>query len=418
MMPSANGLAAAVVALSVLPAVQDARAQTLGGPGIDVPGLKFHVKPEDLPLPYATPSVANSANRTPKPEGIPLQVPEGFRVNLYADDLDHARWMTVAENGDVLLAEPSPGRITLLRDADGDGTAELKETFLRGLNRPHGLAIHDGHLYIGEPTRIVRVPYRAGDLKPGGDKEVVGGNGSLGSGGGHWTRNIVFAPDGAAFYVAVGSRNNANVEAPPRATVQRFNKHGSGQMTFAGGLRNPVGIAFHPDTGELYVVVNERDGLGDGLVPDFLTRVREGEFFGWPYAYVGPNPDPDYGNRRPDLIASTVVPDVLFQSHSAPLGLVFYDHEMFPAGFRGDALVALHGSWNASRPTGYKVVRVPFENGRPSGSYENFVVGFWSKRKSPAWVWGRPAGLAIAKDGSLLIADDVDQSIWRVSYDE
>ena len=402
---------------------QSAWSQSRGGPGIDVPGLRFHVKPEDLPRPHATPSVGNGANRTVKPSETPLQVPEGFRVNLFAGDLDHVRWMTVADNGDVLLAEPQLGKITLLRDSDGDGQADVRATFLRGLNQPHGLAVHQGYLYIGEPTRIVRVPYRPGDLKPTGKKEVVGGRGSLGGGGGHWTRNIVFAPDGKSFYVSVGSRHNVDVEAEPRATVQRFEMggngaDGSGQTTFATGLRNPVGIDFHPDTGELYVVVNERDGLGDGLVPDYLTRVREGEFFGWPYAYIGANPDPDYGDEGRELIATTVVPDVLFQSHSAPLGLVFYDGGMFPEAFRGDAFVALHGSWNASQPTGYKVVRVPFKNGRPQSWYENLAVGFWSKGRSPARVWGRPAGLAIAQDGSLLIADDVDQSIWRVSYGE
>lgn len=417
----AMAMAMAALVLTAVPLGQSGWSQSRGGPGIDVPGLRFHVKPEDLPRPHATPSVGNGANRTIKPNEVPLQVPEGFRVNLFAGDLDHVRWMTVADNGDVLLAEPQLDKIMLLRDSDGDGQADVREVFLRGLNRPHGLAIHRGYLYIGEPTRIVRVPYRPGDLKPTGKKEVFGGSGSLGSGGGHWTRNIVFAPDGKSFYVSVGSRGNVGIEAEPRATVQRFNleggaANGDGQTTFAAGLRNPVGIDFHPDTGELYVVVNERDGLGDGLVPDYLTRVREGEFFGWPYAYIGANPDPDYGDREPELIASTVVPDVLFQSHSAPLGLVFYDGGMFPDVYRGDAFVALHGSWNASQPTGYKVVRVPFKNGRPQGSYENFAVGFWSKGRSPARVWGRPAGLAIARDGSLLIADDVDQSIWRISY--
>ena len=416
-------LAVAALLLVGAPIGQSAWSQSRGGPGIDVPGLRFHVKPEDMPRPHATPSVGNGANRTVKPNEAPLQVPQGFRVSLFAGDLDHVRWMTVAANGDVLLAESQLGKITLLRDSDGDGQADLREVFLRGLNRPHGLAIHQGYLYIGEPTRIVRVPYRPGDLKPTGKKEVFGGSGSLGSGGGHWTRNIVFAPDGKSFYVSVGSRGNVGVEAEPRATVQRFDMDGgaaggSGQTTVATGLRNPVGIDFHPDTGELYVVVNERDGLGDGLVPDYFTRVREGEFFGWPYAYIGPNPDPDYGDREAELIASAVVPDVLFQSHSAPLGLVFYDGGMFPEVYRGDAFVALHGSWNASQPTGYKVVRVPFENGRPQGWYENFAVGFWSKGRSPARVWGRPAGLAIARDGSLLIADDVDQSIWRISYEK
>jgi glucose/arabinose dehydrogenase len=198
--------------------------------------------------------------------------------------------------------------------------------------------------------------------------------------------------------------------------VQRFAADDGGQATFAAGLRNPVGIAFYPGTTELYVVVNERDGLGDGLVPDYLTRLAPGGFYGWPHAYLGANPDPDFGPRRPDLVAATLVPDVLFQSHSAPLGLVFYDARQFPQSYRGDAFVALHGSWNAAQPTGYKVVRVPFKNGRPIGGYENFATGFWARGKTSARVWGRPAGLAVAADGSLLIADDVGQVVWRVRY--
>jgi glucose/arabinose dehydrogenase len=198
--------------------------------------------------------------------------------------------------------------------------------------------------------------------------------------------------------------------------VQEFKADGSGQRTFAAGLRNPVGIAFYPGTSDLYVVVNERDGLGDGLVPDYLTRVQEGGFYGWPYAYIGRNPQPDYAERRPDLVQKTLVPDLLFESHSAPLGLVFYDGAQFPAVFRGGAFVALHGSWNAGKPTGYKVVFVPFRDKRPVGHYENFAVGFWAAGQQRAQVWGRPAGLAVAADGSLLIADDVGQTIWRVSY--
>lgn len=245
------GVALGVPVLVFATTITHALSETRGGPGIDVLGLRFHVKVEDLPEPYATPSVANSARRTVKPSAAPLQVPEGFRVNLFAGELNHARWMTVADNGDVLLAEPGPGKITILRDTDGDGDADINQVFLRGLNRPHGLAIHDGHLYISGPRRIIRVAYRVGDLEPSGKKEVVGGRSSLGQGGGHWTRNIVFAPDRRTFYVAVGSEGNTNPEGPPRATVQRFNADGSGQTTFAAGLRNPVGIEFHPQTGEL-----------------------------------------------------------------------------------------------------------------------------------------------------------------------
>jgi len=197
--------------------------------------------------------------------------------------------------------------------------------------------------------------------------------------------------------------------------VQKVTADGHLQ-TFAAGLRNPVGIAFYPGTNDLYVTVNERDGLGDGLVPDYFTRIRQGDFFGWPYAYIGRHPDPDYGAKRPDLVAKTKVPDVLFQSHSAPLGLVFYEGDQFPADYKGDAFVALHGSWNAAAPTGYKVVRIKFANGRPIGGYEDFLTGFWNGSTSPAQVWGRPAGLLVAKDGSLLVADDDGKTIWRVRY--
>jgi glucose/arabinose dehydrogenase len=407
--------AAAAAALSLLAALATTGRPASAGPD-ERPGQRFHVRPGDLPPPFATRSAGNPAERIPRPADATLSVPAGFRVGVFAADLDHARWMTVAANGDVLLAEPLAGKITVLRDVDGDGRAEVRETLARALDQPHGLAIANGHLYIGEPSRIIRFPYRPGDLSVSGRKEVVGGAFSLGDGGGHWTRNIVFAPDGSGFFVAVGSRGNIAEEAPPRATIQRFDRDGGNQATYAAGLRNPVGIAFHPTTGALYTVVNERDGLGDGLVPDFLTRVAENAFYGWPYAYIGPNPDPSLGHKRADLVGATAVPDVLFESHSAPLGLAFYDGTQFPAEYRGDAFVALHGSWNAAHPTGYKVVRVRFDDGRPRGDYENFAVGFWHDGTRTARVWGRPAGLAIARDGSLLIADDVAQAVWRISY--
>ena len=380
------------------------------------PGQRFEVLPDSLPRPYATPSVGNSPSRVRRPADATLRVPPGFKVNIFADDLDHARWMTVAANGDVLLAEPRAGKITLLRDADKDGRAETITTYADGLDRPHGIAIQGDYLYVGEVTEVSRLPFKPGQTKSEGRRERVGPENSLGTGGGHWTRNIAFRPDGSRFYVAVGSAGNIEEEAEPRATVQEFRADGSGQRTYAAGLRNPVGIAFYPGTSDLYVVVNERDGLGDGLVPDYLTRVREGGFYGWPYAYIGPNPQPDFAERRPDLVQKTLVPDLLFESHSAPLGLAFYDGAQFPVAFRRGAFVALHGSWNAGKPTGYKVVFVPFRGGRPVGHYENFAVGFWAAGDRRAQVWGRPAGLAVATDGSLLIADDVGQTIWRVSY--
>jgi glucose/arabinose dehydrogenase len=399
-----------MVAVGLMMAAQQAAAVD------DQPGQRFEIRPDQLPAPYATPSSGNSPSRVQRPADATLSVPAGFKVNIFADRLEQARWMTVAPNGDLLLAEPRGGKITLLRDSDKDGRADVVTTFADGFERPHGLAVHGSYLYVGDVNEVYRLPYKPGDTKAAGRRELVGSEGALGSGGGHWTRNIAFSPDGAHFYVAVGSGGNIDEEAAPRATVQEFKADGSGQRTLAAGLRNPVGIAFYPGTSDLYVVVNERDGLGDGLVPDYLTRVKDGGFYGWPYAYIGPHPQPDYAQRRPDLVKQTIVPDLLFESHSAPLGLVFYDAKQFPAQFRGGAFVALHGSWNAGKPTGYKVVFVPFKDRRPAGYYENFAVGFWAGGAQRAQVWGRPAGLVVAADGSLLIADDVSQTIWRVSY--
>ncbi len=379
-------------------------------------GESFHIRPADLPPPFATDSVASSAYRVERPADATLRVPAGFRAELFATGLAHPRWMAVASNGDVLLAESRAGKITLLRDADGDGKAEVQGTFADGLDAPHGLAIREGWVYVGEETRVSRLPFRVGDMKAAGPAELVTGPRALGNGGGHWTRNLTFTPDGSRFHVAVGSRGNIQAEDPPRATVQQFAADGSAQTTFATGLRNPVGIAFYPGTDDLYVVVNERDGLGDGLVPDYLTRVEPGGFYGWPYSYIGSTPDPNMRGRGADQAARAIVPDVLFKSHSAPLGLVFYQGRQFPAEYQGDAFVALHGSWNSATPTGYKIVRVPFRDGRPVGSYSNFATGFWVAGRNRAEVIGRPAGLAVWTDGSLLVADDSGRAVWRISY--
>jgi len=379
------------------------------------PGQRYSIQPDQLPPPYATESVGNGADIVARPDQPRFRVPAGFHVNLFADGLHYPRWMTVAPNGDVFLAEPDAGRVRLLRDTDGSGRAGLNVVYANGFNHPHGLAIQDGYLYVVDVRRVWRLPWKAGDTKPGGAAEPVTERGALGSGDGHWTRNIAFSRDGRQFFVTVGSRDNLAEEPSPHATVQSFAADGSGQQTLASGLRNPVGIALYPGTDDVYVVVNERDGLGDGLVPDYLTRLSPGGFYGWPYAYIGQHPQPDFV-KRPDMVAETLVPDLLFESHSAPLGLVFYEGKQFPAEYRGDAFVALHGSWNSSKPTGYKIVRVPFKDGRPAGYYENFLTGFWIAGTHTAQVWGRPAGLAVAADGSLLIADDVSDAIWRVSY--
>lgn len=381
----------------------------------DEPGQRFEVRLDALAEPHETPSVFNGSASVARPEGALPEAPEGFVVSVFADGLQHARWLAVAPNGDVFLAESFQGKVTVLRDEDGDGRAEIRDTFADGLSRPHGLLFIEDALLIGDVRGVWRVPYQSGDLKAQGMAPITK-PGALGQSGGHWTRNLALSPDGAHLFVAVGSRGNVAEEPEPFASVQRFARDGSKQMTFASGLRNPVGIAFYPGTNDLYVVVNERDGLGDGLVPDYLTRITEGAFFGWPYAYLGANPDPDFGAKKPDMVAQSQTPDLLFESHSAALGLVFYDHDQFPAEYRGDAFVAFHGSWNSAKPTGYKVVRAKFEDGRPVGWYDNFLTGFWTAGDERAEVWGRPVGLAVTQDGSLLVADDVANVVWRVSY--
>ena len=374
-------------------------------------GAHFDIQPGSMAAPHATPSASNSPETIARPKDATLHVPSGFTASLFAEGLENPRWLAVAANGDVFLAESEAGKITLLRDGNGDGKAEVKLKFAGDFDRPHGLAFHDGALYVGDVRAVWRLPYKDGDTTAATRTRVT--NQSFGGSRDHWTRDIAFDSKGRLF-IAIGSSANVAEDPPPRATVQVF-ENGKLRM-FASGTRNPVGIAFYPGTDNLFVTVNERDELGDGLVPDYLTHIVEGGFYGWPYAYIGKHPDPDFGKRRPDLVAKSITPDLLFQAHSAALGLVFYEGTQFPEPYRGDAFVALHGSWNAAKPTGYKVVRVPFKNGKPAGGYDNFAVGFWVKGVSPAQVWGRPAGLAVAKDGSLLVADDEGKAVWRIAY--
>jgi glucose/arabinose dehydrogenase len=375
----------------------------------DQPGTHFDISAKDMPAPYATPTIDNSSRVVPRPAAALPQVPKGFAILPFATRLSNPRWMAVAPNGDVFLAEPSAGKITLLRG----GETATATTFAAGFDKPHGVAFHDGALYVGDIDAVWRLATSDGALAAGARTRVT--KQDFGGSSDHWTRDIAFAPNGE-IYLAIGSGNNVEDGEPAtRATVQKVNADGT-LSPFATGVRNPVGIAFYPGTDELWVSVNERDGMGDGLVPDYLTHLEKGAFYGWPYAYIGAHPDPVYGKKRPDLVAKTKVPDLLFQSHSAPTGLVFYEGDQFPAEYKGDAFVSLHGSWNSSKPTGYKVVRVHFANGKPVGGYDNFVTGFRVDDSNPAQVWGRPAGLAIAKDGSLLIADDAGKTVWRVRW--
>ena len=384
-------------------------------------GELIELRPAELPPPFATPATDNPPQVVPRPDGVPLNVPAGFRAQLFAEGLSEPRWIAVAPGGDVFVTEPYAGRIRVLRDADGDGHAETVATFYEDHERlelPHGMAFRDGALYVADVNHVWRFPYGPGQLQAAAPPEPITPEGALAEEyDWHYSRNVAFAPDGERFFVTVGSLGNVGEQPPPYATVQAFDADGSNPRTFVAGTRNPVGIAVHPETGDLYVTVVERDGYGEELVPDYLTRAGEGEFFGWPYAYAGPNPDPEFGPARPDMVAATRTPDVLFRAHSTPLGLVFYDADQFPAEYRGDAFVALRGSWNAAEPRGYAIARVPFEDGRPAGGYEIFADGFLLSRGNPPRAWGRPVGLAVAADGSLLVSDDTSGTVWRISHD-
>lgn len=384
-----------------------------GAHAADMPGQKFSISSGSLPTPYATAAADNTSEVIRRPAGALPKVPEGFAVSAFAPGVSDPRWMTLAPNGDVFFAESDAGRVMVLRPSADASRAARISIYASDFDRPHGLAIRNGALYVADVRAIWRLPYSDGALKVTGARTHIADT-TPAQGVGHFTRDIVFDAKGALF-LTIGSKDNVAEDRLPYASVQKVNADGT-LTTFASGLRNPVGIAFYPGTDDLYVTVNERDGLGDNLPPDYLTRIEQNDFFGWPYAYIGRHPDPQFGAKRPDLVAKTKTPEVLFQAHSAPLGLVFYEGDQFPAEYRGDAFVALHGSWNSSHPTGYKVVRVHFAGGRPQNAYEDFVTGWWDGSTSPAHVWGRPAGLLVAKDGSLLIADDKGNAVWRVAY--
>jgi len=399
-------------------------------------GKQFRITPDTLPKPYAVPSVDNSALTIPY-SGQKLRAPDGFTVTAFATKLTHPRRLLVLPNGDVIVAEQKAGFLTLLRDTDGDGKADFVERHAEGFTQPYGLAWREGEILVADQVGIWRLPHKLADVRSGhgGQKPAAevppdkrrpdaNANGQklltarnvFGLISGHTNRDLKIDPKTGDLYVAVGSSGNIGEEPQVKATIQRFKADGSEQQTFAAGMRNPCGLAFQPESGDLYAVVQERDGLGDDLVPDYLTKVEEGGFYGWPYAYIGPHPQPDFAKRNPEKVKTTLTPDLLFQAHSAAMDLVFYQGDQFPKDYKGSAFVALKGSWNRSEPTGYKIVRVPFENGRPTGQYENFVTGWWVSGDKRAEVWGRPAALAVAKDGSLLIADDTAGTVWRVAY--
>jgi glucose/arabinose dehydrogenase len=398
-------------------------------------GRHYRIDPAELPPPKTGPIVTNRVLTIPF-NGQTLQVPPGFTATPFATGLVNPRRLLVLANGDVLVAEQSGGYLTLLRD-DGEGHAKWINRHVEDLNRPYGLAWQNDNLLVADQDGIWRVPHvigalragrpaptqRADQLPPDERKPVPGAYGAqmvtkkgvFGIAQGHQNRALAIDKDGALF-VGVGSSGNLGVEPEPKATIQRFDADGSNQMTYAAGTRNPTGLAFQPDTGDLWAIVQERDGLGDNLPSDFLIRVQQGGFYGWPYAYVGKHPQPGFAQLAPDKVNATITPDLLFEAHSSVLDLVFYQGDQFPAAYKGGLFVALKGSWNRSVPTGYKIVWVPFKDGRPEGHYENFAVGFWASGEQRAEVWGRPAALAIAKDGALLVADDTGGTIWRIAY--
>ncbi len=369
----------------------------------------------ELPEPFATPSVANHAQVVSRPTEGQLELPSGFSIEVFADNLQGPRNMVQAPNGDLFVAESSIGSVVVLRDTDDDGLPDMRSTFIDGLSGVFGMDFHENYLYLGATDRIVRVPYQPGNSNPSGSPEQLV---SLPSGG-HNTRNLIFNRDGSKMYVAVGSRSNKSEgEEAIRAAISEYNPDGTGHRIFASGLRNPVGLAWQPGTDILWTAVNERDTLGDDLVPDYITSVQDGGFYGWPYSYIGTHPDPEHVGKRPDLVENAIVPDVLITAHSAALGVTFYEGTQFPERYRNGAFVALHGSWNRSTLSGYRVGFVPFEDGSPSGPIENFVTGWIVNASRPASTWGRPVGVLVSRDGSLLVADDGGDLIWRISFEE
>jgi glucose/arabinose dehydrogenase len=405
----------------------------------DKPGLTRHLTAADLPKPGATSSVANGPRSVPRPVSAIPQVPAGFKVELFADGLSGPRIMRVAPNGDVFVAETHADRIRVLRAPDGGSKPTVNEVYASGLNRPFGIAFFPSGdnprwVYVANTDSVVRFPYRPGDLKASGKPEIVVAE--LPHGGGHWTRDIAFTRDNRRMLISVGSASNdaEGMRAPPgglpswsdqhplgaswgdetdRAAVLAFDPDGKNPGIFATGIRNCVGLAIHPVTGDVWCSTNERDGLGDDLVPDYVTRVREGSFYGWPWFYIGDHQDPRHAGERPDLKGRVTIPDVLIQPHSASLGLTFYNGNAFPAEYRGDGFAAEHGSWNRSRRTGYKVVRIRLKDGIPTGAYEDFVTGFVVNDSE---VWGRPVGVAVAHDGALLVSEDSNGTIWRITH--
>ncbi|HTV39836.1 MAG TPA: PQQ-dependent sugar dehydrogenase [Candidatus Sulfotelmatobacter sp.] len=410
------------------------------------PGVQHHFSVADLPAPFATRSAGNGPQVVPQPDGAEPAVLPGFTVKKFADGLSNPRLLRTAPNGDIFIAETAAGRIRVMRTKDGADAPTVNQIFVDGLDRPFGIAFYPpGNnpqwLYVANNNSVVRFPYRNGDLQASGDPEVIVPK-LADTTGGHTTRDVVFSKDGRRMFISVGSSSNV-AERMHRKTPEEIQaweaEHGLGAgwgpeanradilwtdpeghqplHTYATGIRNGVGMAINPETGELWVSTNERDALGDNLVPDYVTRVKEGGFYGWPWYYMGNFEDPRHAGERPDLAGKAIVPDVLEQSHSASLEMTFYTATTgvaaFPADYVGDAFAALHGSWNRTTRTGYKIIRIRVDHGVPTGEYDDFMTGFVVDDSS---VWGRPVGVTVAHDGALLVTEDGNGTVWRVAY--
>jgi len=398
----------------------------------------------DLPKPYATPSTNNFSKVVGWPDGKMPIAPAGFKVSKFADGFHNPRWIYVAPNGDIFVSEAgtrrpkkievdkkgtaksesqnfgSANRIIMFRDTGKNGRYESRYTYKTGLDQPFGMLVMDNYFYVANTGGIVRYPYNQNDtILKGNGEQIV----DLPADGynNHWTRNIIANPQKTKIYISVGSASN-NAEhgmevEQRRAAILEVNPDGSGEQIFASGLRNPVPMDWEPVTGNLWTAVNERDELGDDLVPDYATHVQRGGFYGWPYAYFGANEDPRMKGQRPDLVSKTIVPDIPLGSHTASLGLMFYRGSQFPSRYRNGMFIGQHGSWNRSVLSGYKVLFVPFQNGKPSGAPEDFLTGFVIDPVKGE-VHGRPVCVAEMPDGSLLVSDDAAKVIWKVSMEK
>jgi glucose/arabinose dehydrogenase len=395
----------------------------------EAPGVRRHLTVADLPNPAPEQSVDNGPNIVDRPANAWPIAPAGFKVELYATGLDNPRLLRTAPNGDIFLAESGSGKIKVFRGVGPDGKAKQVSVFASDLHQPFGIAFYPigpnpKYIFIGDTDEIVRFPYQNGDLQARGPVENIvelPGGGRL-RGGGHWTRDLIFSKDGSKLFASVGSHSNVDdsdthPEEFHRADVLQFTPEGKFVKVYAWGLRNCVGEAINPITGELWCSTNERDALGNNLVPDYVTHVQEGGFYGWPWYYMGGPKggiqDPRHPGKHPELQAKVITPDILVNPHFASLEMLFYEGAQFPVEFKGDGFAAEHGSWNRAERAGYEVIRLPMKNGHATGEYEDFLTGFTLPDGN---VWGRPVGVAVASDGSLFVSDDGSGSIWHVTY--